>query len=211
MVGQRDIEQSAGPQADTVGCYRGNCNPARNPSAHRNYPRGGINMKLNQRGIAELLVAVYILGGLLALLFIPNPVSSSLGMGIKPNKTVYTEKVALIRDNNGNPIGTKTTVSDQDIQQHVTFLEWLRSLPVLVIILMGLGIVFPPVVLWLHNAWSTLKTDTQKIVLSVDKGLAILKAKDPALHEAVINEMADTQKQPSSAEVVVNKAQVGKL
>lgn len=177
-------------------------------------------MKLNQRGVAELVV-IYVLAGIMALLFIPNPISTSLGMGVKPNKTVqvtsHTERLVPVISVDGKqcPSTYKTVAddktSDQDIQQHIGFWEWLRSLPILVLLLMGLGIFCPPVALWLHNAWSTLKTDTQKIVLSVDKGLTMLKAKDPVLHAAVVAEIADTQAAPSSAETVVNKAQVGKL
>jgi len=168
-------------------------------------------MKLNNKGIAETLVAIYILGGLLALLFIPNPISSSLGMGIKPNKTVQTKEVTLIKDENGKPYAYQTIVSDKDIQQHVTLWEQIRSLPVLILVLCVLGLFAPPIAIWLHSVWNGLKKDTQKIVLSVDKGLAYLKAKDPALHAAVLSEMADTQAKPSSAEVVVNKAQTGTL
>lgn len=164
----------------------------------------------NIKGFTEVAILIYVIIGL-ALLFVPNPISNSLGVGVRPNKTIQTEKVEFIKDAQGNPIATKTVTSDQDIQQHVTFLEWLRSLPIMVVILMLLGIVFPPLALWLHNLWSTLKADTQKIVLSVDKGLAVLKAKDPMMHQVVLDEIAATQSQPSSAEVVVNKAQVGKL
>ncbi len=177
-------------------------------------------MKLNnKRGIAALVLLAYILGGLLVASFFPNPISASLGMGIKPNKTVETQKVEFLKkDLTGTPVPEadgsyliKTSTSSKDIQQHVTLWEQIRNLPVLILILMALGIIGVPTAIQRHNAWVKLKTDTQKIVLSVDKGLAYLKAKDPVLHQAVLNEIGDTQAKPSSAEVVVNKAQIGQL
>lgn len=99
-------------------------------------------MKSN-RGIVAETVLVYVLIGVIAL-FVPNPISTAAGIGQRPNKTVYREKVELIKDH-GQVIGTKTTVQDDDIQQRPSFFEWLMSLPVFVLVLMSLGVVFPPV------------------------------------------------------------------
>lgn len=154
------------------------------------------------RGVAEVALLIYVIAGL-ALLFVPNPISSSLGMGIKPNKTVYTEKVELIKDSQGNPIATKTTVSDKDIQQHVGFWEWLRSLPSLVIILMGLGIVFPPISIFLGNIYRGLRADTKKIVVGVDQ--AMKHVKDDELSKKMYKEMGNIQN--DSTKLLVDKIQ----
>ncbi len=181
----------------------------------------GVCFMKNNKGFVEATILYFVVAGLF-LLFVPNPISSSVGLGIKPNKTVqtttHTEKLvpvaSIMVDGKEVPqykVVADDKTSDQDIQQHVGFWEWLRSLPVLVLLLMGAGIVFPGISLWLHSAWTTLKTDTQKIVLSVDKGLSLLKAKNPTLHAEVLSEIGDVQAAPSSTETVVNKAQTGTL
>lgn len=131
---------------------------------------------MNKKGIAEVAILIYVIAAL-ALFFVPNPVSSSLGIGIRPNKTV--EKVELINDKNGVPIAYKTT--EQDIQQHVGFWEWLRSLPIMVVMLMGAGVIFPGLGIWLHSLWSKavaeykdLSGETKRIVISIKAGLATI-------------------------------------
>ena len=133
------------------------------------------------------------------LFFVPNPVSSAVGIGIRPNKVV--EKVELIKDAQGNPVAYKTTSSD--IQQHVGFFEWLRSLPVLVLVLMGAGIIFPPLALFLHNAKVTLMADAKKMVVGVDAAMA--KIKDDALKQQLYDEMAKVQ--DTSTKALVDKIQ----
>ena len=83
---------------------------------------------MNRKGIAEVAILLYVIAGL-ALLFIPNPVSNAIGIGIRPNKTVQTDKVTLINDKDGNPIAYRQVMLNDDIQQRVSFWEWLRSLP----------------------------------------------------------------------------------
>lgn len=152
-------------------------------------------MLRNQRGIAEVLAIAYVLGTLMILLFVPNPISSSLGMGIRPNKTVQStvEKVDLIKDDKGNVVATRTTtaVNDRDIQQHVTFWEWLRSLPILLLILMFAGIIFPPIAVFLNNAKNAIIADTKKIVHSVDAGLTTIE--DPIKRQAMLDAMSKVQ------------------
>lgn len=159
-----------------------------------------MNLK-NSKGFAEVVLLGYVVAGLI-LFFVPNPISSAVGIGIRPNKTVQTqstvEKVDFIkRDLLGRPVPeedgsylTKTTISqaasDKDIQQKVSIWEQLRSLPVLYLILMGLG-GFLPVVAGLmakFNAgikkrWKeatkekeTLMTDTKKIIVGLDRAFA---------------------------------------
>ena len=151
----------------------------------------------NNKGLAEVAILTYVIIGL-ALLFVPNPLSSSLGVGIRPNKTVQVEKVELLVDKNGNPVkasdGTymvKRSVSDQDIQQKVGFFEWLRSLPILVLFLMGAGIIFPPVSLFLNVLYKRTMTEAKKIVQSVDAGLN--KIDDSAKRESVLDAMSKVQ------------------
>lgn len=161
---------------------------------------------MNRRGFAEVALLLWVLAGVV-LFFVPNPVSSSLGIGIRPNKTVQTEKVDLIKDKEGNPIALRTITSNQDIQQHVTLWEQVRSLPVLFLILMGLGIISVPSMAWLQNERIKLLTGAKKIVQSVDKGLAVIKAKDPALHQAALDAMSKVQGENSATEALVTDLQ----
>ena len=156
----------------------------------------------NNKGIAEVALLAYVIVGLI-LFFVPNPVSSSLGVGIRPNKTVQSEKVELIKDAQGVPIAYKTTVLDKEVQQRVGFFEWLRSLPALVIILMGLGVVFPPLSLFLGNIYRKLQSDTKKIVVGVDKALA--KVSDPVTKQTIFDEMEKVQ--DTSTKNLVDKIQ----
>lgn len=137
------------------------------------------------------------------MFFVPNPVSSSLGVGIRPNKTVYREKVELIKNEEGCPIATKTTISDDDIQQRVGFWEWLRSLPVFVLLLMGAGVIFPPIALILNGLWQKGKTITKDIVVSVDD--AMKKVKDEELLKQMKSAMSS--RQDKSTKKTVDKIQ----
>lgn len=103
-------------------------------------------MKINNKGFTEVAILISVIFGLVAF-FVPNPLSSGLGVGVRPNKTVlkdsYKETVELIKDKEGNLIGQKTIaqsgLSDVDQQQKVSLLEQIRHLPLLLIILIGLG------------------------------------------------------------------------
>jgi hypothetical protein len=149
----------------------------------------------NERGfgVIEVLLGVIIIGG---LLFVQNPLSSSLGVGIRPNKTIqkeYTkETVELLKDKDGNVIGTKTIakgqVTDQDLQQRVSLWEQFRSLPVLWLILSILGAAAVPGFGFMKflngrikKRWKqvtaekdALMTDTRKMVKGLDAAFASL-------------------------------------
>ena len=150
---------------------------------------------MNQKGfgVIEVLVVVIITG---FLLHVQNPISSSLGVGIRPNKTIqkeYTkETVELLKDENGNIIGTKTVakgqVSDQDLQQRVSLWEQIRALPILFLILSILGAASVPgfgFMKWIHGRIKkrlsamtaekeSLMTDTRKMVKGLDAAFASL-------------------------------------
>ena len=158
-------------------------------------------MRNKQKGFAEAVVLYFVIG-VLALLFVPNPVSKSLGMGIMPNKTVEStvQKVDFIKDKDGNVIATKTTTdtSDKSIQQHVTFWQWLTSLPFLAVLLMGLGVVFPPLAIFLHTLWSKavagykdLTGETKRIVVSIKAGLDTIQ--DPIVKKTFLDTLSKAQ------------------
>ena len=114
------------------------------------------------RGIVEETLLVYIVIGVIAL-FVPNPISNAVGIGNRQNKIVQTDKVTLINDKDGNPIAYRQVTSDSDIQQTITFWEWLRSLPIFVLFLMGSGVVFPvvaAVLLQIRGAWKSAFKNT---------------------------------------------------
>lgn len=186
-------------------------------------------MKNNQRGVAEVAVLIYVVVGLLAV-FVPNPVSSALGIGVRPNKTVQSssrvEKVDFLKkDLLGKPVAeddgsylTKTTISaassDVEKQQRVGILEQIRSLPFLLLLLVGLGVAFPPFGAILWALWARAKkamrnvagekeallTDTKKIVAGLEKAfdtvpVTLASAKLPGevdiikLSEQIVDEM----------------------
>lgn len=90
-------------------------------------------MRLNRKGFVIEGAALVIIT-ILSLFVLPqNPISGALGVGVRPNKTVHVEKVEFIREH-GEIIGTKTITKDDEIQEHVTFLEWVRSNIILVIL-----------------------------------------------------------------------------
>jgi len=140
----------------------------------------------NQKGFAEVVVLYVVIAGLVAL-FVPNPISSSLGVGIRPNKTVQTqvskERIELLKDKDGNVIATKTytddSTSDIDKQQRVSIWEQLRSLPILFMLLTGAGVIFPVVGVRLFALYRGIKkeflshkSDTTRIVKGLDAAFA---------------------------------------
>jgi len=111
----------------------------------------------NSRGVAAETLLIYIVIGVIAL-FVPNPVSTSIGIGNRQNKIVQTDTTTLINDKDGIPIAYRNIRKDSDTQQKITFWEWLISLPMFVLILMALGVIFPPVAMVfarLRGVWKT--------------------------------------------------------
>jgi hypothetical protein len=154
---------------------------------------------MNNRGfgVIGVLVAI-IIGG--ALLFVSNPVSNFIGVGVRPNKTVHTETLEPVKDQAGNVVAYKRIVNETDQQQHITVWEWLRSLPIMVLLLMGSGIASPVVSLFLHNVWSRsvatyndLTGETRRIVVSVKAGLDTIK--DQAIRDTFLLAMSGKQDQ----------------
>lgn len=158
----------------------------------------------NQRGFAEVAV-LYGIIAIMALLFIPNPVGKVLGVGVQPNKIIqkesHTEALVPI-DPNCPSCGFKRvstdTTTDNSVQEHVTFLQWLSSLPIIVLVLMGIGVLCPPVAVWLHKLNQTLvddfkelKGDSKKIVAGVEMGLMTID--DPAKKQAFLDAMSKMQ------------------
>jgi len=158
-------------------------------------------MRTNRGVVAETLL-IYVIVGMIAL-FVPNPISNAVGLGNRQNKIVQTDKVTLINDKDGNPIAYRQVTSDSDLQQKQTFWEWLGSLPAFVLILMLLGIVFPPVSLFLGKIYSGLKKETKKIIVSVDKALD--NVHDPVVKETILSKMSETQ--DDSTKKLVDKIQ----
>ncbi len=147
----------------------------------------------NNKGIAEVALLGYVIGALV-LFFVPNPISSAVGIGVRPNKTVlkdtYKETVDLIKDKDGNIIGQRTVsqsaLSDVDEQQRVTLWEQISSLPIFLLVLVILGGLFPPLGIALAAIWKNAKkavnkiagekevvmSDTKKIVMGLERAFA---------------------------------------
>lgn len=110
-------------------------------------------MKKNNRGMVDPFTLAVVGLVFVVALFVPNPVSSSLGIGVRPNKTVQTENstqtlVPMKADGetlyhkDGSVAMVSETVykrRDLDQQQRVSLWEQFRSLPVLYLILSILG------------------------------------------------------------------------
>ena len=140
----------------------------------------------NNKGLAEVAVLYVVIAGLFAL-FVPNPISASLGVGIRPNKTIEKqydkERVELLKDKDGNIVAVKTKTeggtSNLDKQQGVSLWEQLRSLPVLFMLLIAFGVLFP---VFGARLWAVYKgakkelfgyrADTKKIVKGLDNAFA---------------------------------------
>ena len=125
---------------------------------------------LNKKGFAEVAVLVYVIVGLV-MFFVPNPVSTSLGIGNRQNKIVQTDKVTLINDKDGVPIAYRQITDNRDEQQKISFWEWLRSLPIFVLVLMFLGTIFPPVAM----VFAKLRSVWKNAFKNTFDGLAHLK------------------------------------
>lgn len=157
---------------------------------------------MKNKGVVETVILYYVIA-FMALLFVPNPVSNAVGIGNRQNKIVQTDKVTLINDEKGMPIAYRQVTNQSDLQQHVTFWEWLKSLPVFVLFLMIMGLIFPPVALVLARLWAALKKETRKIVVGVDQ--AMKEVSDPALKEKMYDKMDGVQN--DSTKKLVDKIQ----
>lgn len=171
-------------------------------------------MRLNNKGFVIEGAALLIIGIMALFILPPNPVSNVLGVGVRPNKTIETrsEKILPMTTAEGKQLFYEdgspafklvTETSNKDIQQKVTFWEWLRSLPIFVLILMGSGVVFPPVAAFLSMVYRGLKRETKRIVVGVDKALD--KISDPATKEVIKTEMSKVQNE--STKNLVDKIQ----
>lgn len=157
---------------------------------------------MKNNGVVESVLLYYVIA-FMALLFIPNPISNAVGVGNRQNKIVQTDKVTLINDKDGNPIAYRQVTNQSDTQQHITFLEWLSSLPIFVLFLMAMGIIFPPVALLFGKLLSALKSETKKIVVSVDTAMDNLH--DPVIKEKILSDMSAVQN--DSTKKLVDKIQ----
>lgn len=101
-------------------------------------------MRTYRGEVTTVTVLAIVIAGLFAL-YVPNHISTFLGLGNKQNKVVQTDKTTLILDKEGVPVAYRNITSSKDEQQKISFLEWLLSLPVAVLVLMFLGVIFPPV------------------------------------------------------------------
>ncbi len=77
------------------------------------------------------------------------------------------------------------------------------SLPIFVLVLMFLGIVFPPISMVLGALWRGLKKETKKIVVSVDHALDHIN--DPSIKATLKSKMSESQ--DDSTKRLVNKIQ----
>lgn len=149
-------------------------------------------MKLNQKGfVVEGVLVISLLVGMF-LMFVPNPASNVLGIGVRPNKTVQTDATTqtlvpamadgeTLYHKDGSVAMVNQAVykrRDLDVQQKPSFWESLMALPRLWLLLMVLGVFFPPVAgfMGLFNkkakgAFDDLQDDAKKIVKSVDMAL----------------------------------------
>jgi len=88
----------------------------------------------NNKGLAEVAILSYVIVGL-CLLFVPNPISTATGVGLRPNKTVQTEKIELLTDKKGNLVKSDegayqlyhTNLHQVHVIVHKSY-EWDRSL-----------------------------------------------------------------------------------
>lgn len=158
-------------------------------------------MLRNNRGVAETVLLLYVLGAVV-LFFVPNKLSTALGVGNRQNRVVQTQKEEILRGPDGSLI-KRTTSEDRDEQQSITFWEWLTSLPIFVLILMGLGVIFPPIAMVLGSLWNALKKDTRKIVVGVDNFLK--ENTDPVAKKNLLSELDKSQ--DTSTKKLVNKIQ----
>lgn len=179
-------------------------------------------MKINQRGfIVEGALVISLLIGAV-LLFIPNPVSSSLGVGIRPNKTVQTDATTqtlipakadgetLYHADGSVALVSQTVYKRQDlsIQQKVTLWEQIKSLPILWLILSILGAaavpgfgIFAKINGAIKKKWQEAAEDHQ--VLS-EEAKTIVRGLDTAL--ATIPEVLAGEKLPGE----IDRAELAK-
>lgn len=151
--------------------------------------------KLNNKGIVVETVLIYIVAGLV-LFFVPNPISSATGIGVRPNKSVQStitkEEILPVLDADGNQIAfkkkTTTQTADMSEQQKVSIWEQLRHLPFLFIalIILGGGAPLALSIFWavfnrLKNKWlditdqhEELNAEVKTIIGGVDEAFATI-------------------------------------
>lgn len=159
-------------------------------------------MRTSRGEIATVTVLAYVIIGLLAL-YVPNPISTAIGIGNRQNKIIQTDRVTLINDKDGVPIAYRTVTDNSEIQQKSTFWEWLTSLPIFVLFLMIMGIIFPPIAMVLGTLWRNLWKETKKIVVSVDQALDNIH--DPVVKQTILDKMDGVQNE--STKDLVDKIQ----
>src|SRR3990167_757807 len=105
-------------------------------------------MRANRGELATVTLLVDVLLGVLAL-FVPNPISTAVGIGNRQNKIETSDTVTLINDKEGVPVAYRHIVKESDTQQKIGFWEWLFSLPLALLLLSLLGGIFPFITVFL--------------------------------------------------------------
>ena len=164
----------------------------------------------NQRGFAEVAV-LYAIIAVMALLFVPNPVSKVVGVGVKPNvitqKQSHTETIEPLLDAKGNQVAFKSVAvdatSDSD-QAPKSWVDNLLALPRLWLLLMLLGCFCPVVGAFMANLNGKIKTaaqtayedltgNTKQIVVGVKRGLNALPTTPINYQQMFLDELSKEQ------------------
>jgi hypothetical protein len=143
-----------------------------------------------------------------------NPIKSLFGIGNSGNKTKQTvtikteSKPIIVKGDDGKTYVLQMTKSEKSTlstneEPKLTLWQKLLVLPRLWLILMILGIFFPPVAAIMHIINQKLLGETKKIVGGVEESLKNLDAKNPEAKQEVLDTLS--KKYDGSTKLLVSK------
>lgn len=164
----------------------------------------------DQRGFAEVVI-IGALVGAVVLLALMGPIKGLFGGGSKKVKTEhssYIEKPILVKDAKTGEqhwlVSKEYNSSDfEATDPSKTLVQRILSLPKLWVLLMVLGLFFPPVALVMGFINGKLKLAVRQMVSGIENGLASVKAVHPESEKHLLDAMS--KKYDESTKLLVSK------
>jgi len=163
-------------------------------------------VKMNRKGevVTITVIALALMAGAIGLFFAQTKYAKVLGLSSDAQKTKQVTtttqecKPIMVTGQDGKTYylqatTTKTSTLDTSEEPQMTMVQKLLLLPKMWILLMVLGIFFPPLSIFMGYLNGKLKTAATQIVNGVEKGLSKLPASEADTMKTELSKAYDTK------------------
>ena len=168
-------------------------------------------MKLkDQKGFADIVIIGALVGAVIFLAMI-GPVKGLFGAGgskkVKTEQSSYIEKPVFVKDPKTGEervlMSKASYYSNMENSDQKTLVQKLLTIPKLWVLLMVLGLFFPPIALVMGFINGRLKLAVRQMVSGIENGLASVKAVHPESEKHLLDSMS--REYDESTKLLVSK------